>query len=91
MASREDLDTLKKIVLASGGRLSNGKLGRVHNGSAATGVDTLEEIAYTFGVEPWQLLDPRFVPPTEGRRALVAASVIPNMAKQRTPSEIKAG
>jgi transcriptional regulator with XRE-family HTH domain len=56
MGARPDLDRLPKIVEASGKRLSNGTLDRIRRGASATDIDTLEELASTFGVEPWQLL-----------------------------------
>jgi hypothetical protein len=56
MAAQPRLDTLKKIVAASGGNLSNGKLDRVRRAAAATDIDAVEELAAVFGVAPWQLL-----------------------------------
>lgn len=56
MEARPALGTIKKIVQASQGRLSNGKVGRVTAGTHATDVDTLEGLAEVFGVQPWQLL-----------------------------------
>jgi transcriptional regulator with XRE-family HTH domain len=56
MRARPDLDLLPKIVAASDKRLSNGTLDRIRRGASATDIDTLEELAATFGVEPWQLL-----------------------------------
>jgi hypothetical protein len=56
MAAEPRLDTLKKIVEASRGLLSNGKLDRVRRAASATDIDTMEELAEVFGVQPWQLL-----------------------------------
>jgi hypothetical protein len=56
MAVRPGLDTLKKIVAASDGRLSNGKLDRVRRAASDTDIGTLDELAQVFGVEPWHLL-----------------------------------
>ena len=56
MAEKPGLDTIKKIVTATNGRLSNGKLDRVRRGIAATDLDTLEELAALFEVAPWHLL-----------------------------------
>lgn len=56
MKARPDLDLLPKIVAASDKRLSNGTLDRIRRGASATDIDTLEELATTFGIEPWQLL-----------------------------------
>lgn len=91
MASRGGLDTLKKLVAASDGRLSNGKLDRVRRGIAATDVDTLEELAYTFGVEPWQLLYPKCFaadsedePVTSKDRRAAAAGKLPDMPTNRS-------
>lgn len=56
MAARPDLSTIRKIVAASGSRLSNGKVGRITAASHSTDIDTLQALADVFGLEPWQLL-----------------------------------
>jgi len=56
LMKRPSLNTLPKITKASDGRLSNGKLDRVRRAAAATDVDTLEQLAEVFGLQPWQLL-----------------------------------
>lgn len=56
MDMRPDLDTIRKVVKASGTRLSNGKVGRITTASHATDIDTLQALADVFGVQPWQLL-----------------------------------
>lgn len=62
MAERADRSTLAKIIEASRGRLSNGKLGRIRSASHATDVDALGDLAKVFGMEPWQLLVPNLNP-----------------------------
>ena len=56
MAAKPGLETIKKIVAATDGRLSNGKLDRIRRADATTDIDTLYEIATTFELQPWQLL-----------------------------------
>lgn len=56
MAQRPNLDTLPKITAKTDGRLSNGKLDRIRRAAVATGIDSLEELAEAFGIEPWRLL-----------------------------------
>lgn len=56
MAAKPALDTLKKIVAASGGRLSNGKLDRVRRAASDTDIGTLFDLAQVFDIQPWQLL-----------------------------------
>jgi len=58
MAARPALSTIKKIVDASNGQLSNGKVGRITAASHTTDVDTLEALAKVFDMESWQLLVP---------------------------------
>lgn len=60
MASTPSLATFKQIVDAGGP--SNGTLDRIRRKTHATSVDTLEQIADVFGVEPWQLLRPSIEP-----------------------------
>lgn len=55
MKATPRLETNLKIVEASGGRLSNGKIGRVRLGGK-TDIETIGEIAKVFGLQPWQLL-----------------------------------
>jgi hypothetical protein len=50
------LSTVKKIVAASGGKLTNGTVGRMTSGSHTTDIDKLGELAAVFGMSPWQLL-----------------------------------
>jgi hypothetical protein len=50
------LDTIKKIAQASGGKLSNGKVGRIAAGSHTTDIEALADLAEVFGLQPWQLL-----------------------------------
>lgn len=65
MQARPHLATNLKIVAQSGGRLSNGKLGRIRLGGK-TDIETIGELAEVFEVEPWQLLvedlDPKALP-----------------------------
>lgn len=67
MAAKPGLETIKKIVVATDGRLSNGKLDRIRRADATTDIDALYEIATIFDLQPWQLLvenlDPS-APPT---------------------------
>lgn len=56
LMKRPSFNTLPKITKASDGRLSNGKLDRVRRAAAATDIDTLEQLAEVFGLQPWQLL-----------------------------------
>jgi hypothetical protein len=58
MAAIPALSRFPLITEASGGSLTNGTLDRVRRATHATSVDTLEEIARVFGLEPWQLLVP---------------------------------
>lgn len=60
MATRPDLDVIKKVVKVSG--LSNGKVGRIYAASHTTDIDTLADLAEAFGLEPWQLLVPDLNP-----------------------------
>lgn len=55
MKATPRLETNLKIVQASDGRLSNGKIGRVRLGGK-TDIETIGEIAEVFGLQPWQLL-----------------------------------
>lgn len=55
MAASPRLGTNKKIVAASSGRLSNGKIGRVRLGGT-TELGTISELAQVFDLQPWQLL-----------------------------------
>lgn len=50
------LNRLPDITKAGGG--ANGTLGRIQKADVAVGVDYLEPLARTFGIEPWQLLHP---------------------------------
>jgi transcriptional regulator with XRE-family HTH domain len=52
-------------LLVARGVLSNGTLGRIANSEVNLGIDHLEPLANVYGVEPWQLLDPKFDPPGE--------------------------
>lgn len=52
------LSTIQKIVVASGGKLANGTVGRMTKGDAPTDVDRLGELAEVFGLQAWQLLVP---------------------------------
>lgn len=56
MAQRPGLDTIKKVAEASGGTLSNGKVGRIYAASHTTDIETLQDLAAVFELEPWQLL-----------------------------------
>lgn len=56
MSSRPALGTIKKVALASGSTLSNGKVGRIYKASHTTDIDTLQHLATVFGLQPWQLL-----------------------------------
>jgi hypothetical protein len=56
MAARPGLDTLPKITAKTAGRLSNGKLDRIRRAAVATDIDSVEQLAQAFGLEPWQLL-----------------------------------
>lgn len=55
MQANPHLETNLKIVAQSGGRLSNGKLGRIRLGGK-TDIETIGDLADVFGIEPWQLL-----------------------------------
>lgn len=80
MAAAPKLSRLPLIVEASNGRLSNGTLDRVRRASHATSIDTLEQIAEVFGVEPWQLLVPSLqaTPAKEGSREAVKLTGLPD-------------
>jgi hypothetical protein len=56
MSVRPDLGTIKKVAEASGSALSNGKVGRIYAASHTTDIDTLQDLASVFKLEPWQLL-----------------------------------
>ena len=58
LARRPGLDTLAKITAATNKRLSNGKLDRIRRAAAATDIDTLEDLAQVFGIQPAELLLP---------------------------------
>ena len=60
MASREDRQTLTKITAAGGG--SNGTLDRIRRGVGSTSLAHLQQLAASFGLEPWQLLVPQLDP-----------------------------
>jgi hypothetical protein len=76
MADRPDLGTFKKITEASDGRLSNGTLDRIRRATHATDVDSVGELARTFGVQPWQLmvkgLNPKALPQLAGPELLAS-------------------
>lgn len=59
---REVLGVPRQVVAASNKEVSNGTLGRVRNAENGTRLDTLDALAKTFDVEPWQLLVPGFDP-----------------------------
>lgn len=50
------LNSNTKLVKRSG--LGLGTMGRVRNAEAAATIDTLDKLAESFGVQPWQLLAP---------------------------------
>lgn len=50
------LANLRSITKAGGG--SNGTLGRLQLAKTAANIDTLEQLAAAFHIEPWQLLHP---------------------------------
>ena len=66
------------LVSASETRLSNGKIGRIRAASHTTDVDSLEELAKTLHVAPWQLLVPGLNP-----------SALPTLSNASLLSEIK--
>lgn len=97
MDSNSKLGTIKKVADASGGDLSNGKLGRIHKANATTDVDSLEPLARLFGLEPWQLLvedlDPENLPALtttpllEQIRSLVATGQVETPVRENTLEE----
>lgn len=70
-------DTIKKIAHASGGKLSNGKVGRIVAASHTTDIEALADLAEVFGLQPWQLLVPSLNP--QSPPVLIDASVITKM------------
>jgi hypothetical protein len=56
MEARPDLDVLPKITAASNNRLTNGTLDRIRRATNSTSIDTLAELAATFGLQAWHLL-----------------------------------
>lgn len=72
MSAKPGLSTLPKITAATDRRLSNGKLDRVRRAVSATDIETVEELAAVFGLEPWHLLSPSLkVTYTKGGKAQV--------------------
>lgn len=60
MQSRPDLDS--NIKLSKRTSLGTGTISRILNAQSAPTADTIEILAKTFEVEPWQLLVPTFTP-----------------------------
>lgn len=60
------LGAIRKVAEASGGKLTNGTVGRIAAGSHTTDIDALADLAEVFGLQPWQLLvedlNPRALP-----------------------------
>lgn len=56
MGARPELGTIRKVADASRSTLSNGKVGRIYAASHTTDIDTLQDLADVFELEPWQLL-----------------------------------
>jgi hypothetical protein len=56
MDAHPELGTIKKVASASNSALSNGKVGRICKASHTTDIDTLQDLADVFKLEPWQLL-----------------------------------
>lgn len=57
--AREDdprLGAIRKVAAESGGKLTNGTVGRIAAGTHVTDIDTLADLAEVFGLQPWQLL-----------------------------------
>lgn len=50
------LGAIRKVAEASGGKLTNGTVGRIAAGTHTTDIDTLADLAEVFGLQPWQLL-----------------------------------
>ena len=57
MAAHPDLDTLPKITARSG--VTNGTLDRIRRAVVSTRVDELEKLGSAFGIQAWELLQPR--------------------------------
>lgn len=78
MAAASGLSRLPDLVAASDGALTNGTLDRVRRATHATNIDTLEQLAEVFGVEPWQLLVPTLHAEPAGGRDKVKLSGLPD-------------
>jgi hypothetical protein len=91
MESRPDLDTIKKIVLASGESLSNGKVGRIYAASHTTDIDALRDLARVFDLEPWQLLVENLNPEALPRLAdaLVLAEIFDAVQRKAEQARVK--
>jgi hypothetical protein len=89
------LGTIKKVADASASKLSNGKVGRIYAASHTTDIDTLQDLADLFGVQPWQLLVPDLKPqalPKGSKEALLLPSDIAKLvlALQDLPEKQRA-
>lgn len=86
MDARPELGTIRKVADASDSALSNGKVGRICAASHTTDIDTLQDLAKVFKLEPWQLLVEGLNP--EALPRLADASVLAQIleAVQRTPA-----
>jgi hypothetical protein len=83
MAERPGLETIKKVVLASDSKLSNGKVGRIVKASHTTDIDTLRDLAAVFSLEPWQLLVEGLNPASPP--VLIDAAVIAKLREVAAP------
>lgn len=54
--SRPHLGAIRKVAEHSGGKLTNGTVGRIAAGTHTTDIDTLADLAEVFGLQPWQML-----------------------------------
>jgi hypothetical protein len=75
---KDRLGVPRQVIAASEGEISNGTLGRVRNAENGTRLDTVDALAKTFGIEPWQLLVPDLNP-----------AALPQLANPQLLSEIR--
>jgi hypothetical protein len=77
--SKPELGTIKKVAEVSGGRLTNGTVGRMATGESPVNIDAVGDLARVFGLEPWQLLVENLNP-----------KALPRLADSSLLSQIKA-
>lgn len=74
---RDSFGTPRQLIEAGKG-VTNGTLARIRNAETGASVDTLDALAETFGIEPWQLLIPN-----------IRADTMPTLASPALLSEIR--